>query len=47
MRQSTADTGHLWMAWGGGNIQRYIRQPGYIVGLIYGPQGPHCKRFPL
>ena len=33
-RRSTVDTGHSWAA---GGIQRYIRQPGYIAGLIYGP----------
>ena len=34
MRRSTADIGHSR-----GN-QRYIRQPRYIAGLIYGPRGP-------
>ena len=32
---------------GGGNLQRYIRQPGYIAGLIYGPRGPRYNGFPL
>ena len=45
MRQSTADTGHWWAAWWG--IQRYIRQPGYIRGLIYGPRGPRYNGIPL
>ena len=46
MRRLTVDTGHSWAAWGRG-IQRYIRQPEYITGLIYGPQGPCYNRFPL
>ena len=45
MRQSTADAGHSWAAWVG-EIQRYIRQPRYLAGLIYarGPRitGFHC-----
>ena len=32
---------HTW------GIQRYIRQPGYIAGVIYGPQGLRYKGFPL
>ena len=32
---------------GGGDIQRYICQPGYITGLIYGPRGPRYNGFPL
>ena len=49
MRGSTADTGHLWAAWGGGggDGQCYIRQPGYITGLIYGPRGLRYNGFPL
>ena len=49
MRRTTADTGHLWAAWGGGgeHILRYIRQPRYIAGLIYGPREPRYNEFPL
>ena len=49
MRRSTVDTGHSWAAWGRGEkyIPRYIRQPGYIAGLIYGPRGPPYNGFPL
>ena len=46
MRRSTAGTGHSWAAWGE-HIPRYIRQPGYIAGLIYGPRGPRYNGFPL
>ena len=31
----------------GARIQRYICQPRYIAGLIYGPRGPHYNGFPL
>ena len=38
----------IWRAgWGGREIQRYIIHPAYIPGLIYGPQEPHYKGFPL
>ena len=52
MRRLTADTGHSRAALGvgaggGGEIPRYICQPGYIAGLIYGPQGPRYNGFPL
>ena len=47
MRRSTADTGHSWAAWGRGDIQRYIRQPQFIAGLVYGPRGPRFNGFPL
>ena len=33
--------------WGGEYIPCYIRQPGYITGLIYGPRGPRYNGFPL
>ena len=46
MRRSTADIGHSWAALGGGH-KRYICQPGYMAGLIYGPQGPRYNRFLL
>ena len=42
MRRSTADT-----VWGGIQRYSYIRQPGYIPGLIYGPRGPRYNGFPL
>ena len=45
MRRSTADTGHSWA--GGEHIPRYIHQPGYIAGLIYGPREPRYNGFPL
>ena len=32
---------------GGGGIEHYICQPGYIAGLIYGSQGPRYNGFPL
>ena len=47
MRQSTMDTGHSWAVCVWGGMQRYIRQPGYIAGLIYGPRGLRYIGFPL
>ena len=49
MRRSTTDTGHS--EWGR-EIQSYICQPGYIRGLIYGPEdriitGFHCIKLQL
>ena len=39
----------MFIIWGdrGGDVQRYIRQPGYIAGLIYGPRGLRYNAFPL
>ena len=45
MRRTTADTGHSWA--GREHIPRYIHQPGYIAGLIYGPREPRYNGFPL
>ena len=47
IRQSTADTGHSQMEWGGGIQHLYILQPRYITGLIHSPRGPHYNGVPL